>query len=91
MLYDESFQPPALAVALLFAGSWTRIAAWVAMYGLYALRRTRALAAGEILSLPLFAALAMAAGPQLTMELAGVFWLVAFCAYLAFNLAALRR
>jgi PST family polysaccharide transporter len=91
MLYDESFQPSALAVALLFAGSWTRIAAWVAMYGLYAARRTRALAVGELLSLPLFAALAMAAGQQLTMELVGVFWLAAFCAYLAFNVAALRR
>jgi O-antigen/teichoic acid export membrane protein len=90
-LYDESFRPSAAAVALLFAGSLVRIAAWVAMFGLYALRRTRALALGEFLSLPLFAALALAARGSLTLELVGVFWLAAFCAYLAFNVAALRR
>ena len=91
MLYDETFRASGLTVALLFAGSLVRIAAWLAMYGLYAQRRTRALAIGEWLSLPLFAALALAAGEQLTLELAALFWLVAFCAYLAFNYAALRR
>lgn len=90
-LYDETFRPSGLAVALLFAGSLVRIAAWVAMFGLYALRRTRALALGELLSLPLFAGLALAAGRGLTLELLGVLWLLAFCAYLAFNVAALRR
>lgn len=91
VLYDDTFRPSRAAVALLFAGSLVRIAAWVAMFGLYALRRTRALALGEFLSLPLFAALAIAAGRGLTLELAGVFWLLAFCAYLGFNVAALRR
>jgi O-antigen/teichoic acid export membrane protein len=90
-LYDETFRTSSLAVALLFAGSLVRIGAWVAMFGLYALRRTRALALGEFLSLPLFAFFALAAGHSLTLELAGLFWLVAFCAYLAFNVAALRR
>lgn len=90
-LYDDSFRPSTLAVALFFAGSVIRIGAWVAMYGLYASRRTVALALGEFLSLPLFAALCLAAGHRLTLELAGVFWLGAFCAYLAFNVAALRR
>lgn len=91
VLYDESFEASSATVALLFAGSLVRIGAWVAMFGLYALRRTRALAIGEFLSLPLFAALAVAAGRGLTLELVGVFWLLAFCAYLAFNAAALRR
>jgi polysaccharide transporter, PST family len=90
-LYDESFRASSLSVALLFAGSLVRIGAWVAMFGLYALRRTRALAAGELLSLPLFAALAIAAGPHLTMDLVGLFWLAAFCAYLGFNYLALQR
>jgi len=90
-LYDETFRASNLAVALLFAGSLARIGAWVAMFGLYARRRTRALALGEFLSLPLFAFFALAAGRSLTLELAGLFWLVAFCAYLAFNVAALRR
>ena len=90
-LYDDSFRPSTLAVALFFAGSLVRIGAWLAMFGLYALRRTRALALGEFLSLPLFAALCLAAEHRLTLELAGLFWLTAFCAYLAFNAAALRR
>jgi PST family polysaccharide transporter len=90
-LYDETFRASTLAVALLFLGSLARIGAWVAMFGLYALRRTRALALGELLSLPLFAALTLAAGQHLTLERVGVFWLAAFCAYLAFNVAALRR
>ena len=90
-LYDGSFRASSLAVALLFAGSLVRIGAWVAMFGLYALRRTRALAIGELLSLPLFALLCLVAGQGLTLELTGVFWLVAFCAYLAFNVLALRR
>ncbi|HEX7054785.1 MAG TPA: hypothetical protein VF211_12740 [Burkholderiales bacterium] len=90
-LYDESFVASSASVALLFAGSLVRIAAWVAMTGLYAQRRTRALALGELLSLPLFALLVLAAGGSLTLERVGVFWLVSFCAYLAFNVAALRR
>jgi O-antigen/teichoic acid export membrane protein len=90
-LYDETFQASGLATALIFAGSLVRIGAWVAMYGLYAQRRTRALALGEFLSLPLFAVLAMAAGSSLTLEMTGVFWLAAFCAYWAFNALALRR
>ena len=46
---------------------------------------------GELFSLPLFAALAFAAGDALTLESVGVFWLVAFLAYTAFNCWALRR
>jgi len=84
-LYDPSFQAPPLAVALLFAGSLARIAAWIALFGLYAARRTRAIAVGELLSLPLFAALAFAAGDRLTLELAGAFWLGSFVLYAAFN------
>jgi hypothetical protein len=61
------------------------------MFGLYALRHTRALAIGEFLSLPLFALLCLIAGEALTLELAALFWLAAFCAYLAFNVVALRR
>jgi PST family polysaccharide transporter len=84
-LYDPSFRAPPLAVALLFAGSLARIAAWIALFGLYAARRTRAIAAGEVLSLPLFAALVFAAGGDLTLEAVGLFWLGAFLCYAAFN------
>ena len=91
MLYDESFQAPPLAVALIFAGNLVRIGAWIALFALYAAARTRAIAVGEFLSLPLFAALAFAAGDRLTLELAGAFWLASYLAYAAFNLWALRK
>lgn len=90
-LYDPSFQVSPLAVALLFAGSLVRIAAWIPLFGLYAALHTRAIAAGELLSLPLFAALAWVAGDRLTLELAGLLWLASYAAYGAFNLWALRR
>jgi len=90
-LYDPSFQAPPLAVALLFAGSVARIASWIALFALYAALRTRAIALGELFSLPLFAALAFAAGDALTLEKVGLFWLLAFVAYTAFNCWALRR
>jgi PST family polysaccharide transporter len=90
-LYDPSFQAPPLVVALLFAGSLARIAAWIPLFGLYAMRRTRAIAVGELLSLPLFAALAFAAGESLTLELVGALWLASYLAYAAFNFWACAR
>jgi PST family polysaccharide transporter len=90
-LYDPSFQAPPVAVALLFAGSLVRIGSWIALFALYAALRTRAIALGELFSLPLFAALAFAAGDALTLEKVGLFWLLAFVAYTAFNCWALRR
>lgn len=89
--YEPSFQATPTAVALLFAGSLVRIASWIALFALYAALRTRAIALGELFSLPLFAALVLAAGDALTLELVGAFWLVAFLAYTAFNCWALRR
>jgi O-antigen/teichoic acid export membrane protein len=90
-LYDPSFDASPATVALLFAGSLVRVASWIALFALYAARQTRAIAVGELLSLPLFAALAVAAGGTLTLEMVGVFWLIAFIAYTAFNCWALRR
>jgi PST family polysaccharide transporter len=84
-LYDRSFEAPPLAVALVFLGSLARVAAWIPLFGLYAALRTRAIAVGELLSLPLFAALAFAAKDTLTLELVGVLWLATYLAYAAFN------
>lgn len=91
ILYEPGVAASDTAVALLLAGSWVRIVAWLPLFALYALRRTRAIALGELLSLPLFAALVIAAGSHLTLELAGGFWLAAYIAYGAFNLWAARR
>jgi hypothetical protein len=90
LLYDESFRAPPLAAALIFAGSLVRIGAWIPLFGLYAARRTRAIAIGELLSLPLFAGLAIIAGERLSLELLGVLWLATYAAYAGFNVWALR-
>jgi O-antigen/teichoic acid export membrane protein len=91
VLYSDEFRATDTAAMLIFAGVWIRIAAWIAMFGLYAQRRTIALAVGELLSLPLFAVLTLAAGGGMTLERVGLFWLASYCAYLAFNCWALRR
>jgi O-antigen/teichoic acid export membrane protein len=91
LLYDASFEVPATAAALIFAGSALRIASWIPLYALYAMSRTWAIAWGELLSLPLFAALLAVSGEHLTLERAGLSWLVTYAAYAAFNYWAMRR
>jgi hypothetical protein len=59
-----------------------------ALFALYAKRRTGAIAAGELLSLPLFALLLAAWPGRLTLEAAGAAWLAAYAAYAAFNFHA---
>lgn len=90
-LYEPGFAAPDGAVALLFAGSVVRIASWIPLVALYAMRRTRAIAAGELLSLPLFAALCAAFGKDLTLPIVGAVWLASFVAYSLFNFWAARR
>jgi O-antigen/teichoic acid export membrane protein len=91
LLYDSSFEVSAGAAALFFAGGVLRIASWIPLYALYAMSRTRMIAVGELLSLPLFAALLAAWGDSLTLERAGVAWLCSYAAYAAFNYWAMRR
>jgi O-antigen/teichoic acid export membrane protein len=90
LLYEPGFAVSPLAAWLFFAGSAVRIGAWIPLYALYAMRRTGLIAAGELLSLPLFVLLLALAGDRLTLELAGAFWLAAYLAYWAFNMWAVR-
>lgn len=90
-LYDHTFVAPDAAALLIFAGTLARVASWIPLIGLYVRHGTRAIAVGELFSLPLFALLVVLAGERLTLELVGAFWLVSFCAYSAFNWWALRR
>ena len=54
--------------------------------------RARAtIAVGEFFSLPLFAALLAAWGDGLTLERAGLSWLLSYAAYAGFNYWAMRR
>jgi len=91
LLYDESFRMTDTTVALFFAGTFARIASWLPLYALYAMRRTRSLAIGEFLSMPLFALLLAAWPRPLTLEAAGALWLAAYAGYGVFNLWAVRR
>jgi hypothetical protein len=91
LLYDPTFSVSHTAAALFLCGSALRMAAWAALVGLYARRATIAIAAGELLSLPLFALLLAAWPARLTLEAVALAWLIAFAAYAAFNFAALAR
>jgi PST family polysaccharide transporter len=90
LFYDAGFRMSDATVALFFAGTLARIASWLPLYALYAMRRAGALVIGEFLSMPLFAVL-IAAYPQLTLEAAGALWLAAYLAYGLFNLWAVKR
>ena len=89
LLYDPSVRIAYGTVALFFAGSFVRIAAWVPLIALYATRRTLAITLGEFLSLPLFTALLAAFSGGLTLERVGALWLAAYVVYAAFNLRVL--
>jgi polysaccharide transporter, PST family len=91
LLYDRSFVISDAAAALFFAGTFARIASWLPLYALYAMRRTRSLVVGEFLSMPLFTALLAAYPSPLTLESAGALWLAAYAGYGLFNLWAVRR
>jgi PST family polysaccharide transporter len=91
LLYDPGFRPSDAAAALFFGGTLVRIAAWVPLFGLYAARKTVAITLGEVLSLPLFAALLALFAEGLTLERAGVLWVLSFAVYAAFNLWTVRR
>jgi PST family polysaccharide transporter len=91
LLYGPDFEASNTAAALFFAGSLARIGSWIPLFALYAMRRTLAITAGEVLSLPLFAAAVMAMGAHVTLEAAGMLWLCAYSAYAAFNLWAATR
>jgi hypothetical protein len=78
-------------VGLFFAGTLVRIASWLPLYALYAMRRTGPLVVGEFLSMPLFAGLLAALPVPLSLEAAGALWLAAYTGYALFNVWAVRR
>ncbi len=90
-LYDDGFVVSPAAAMLFYAGDMLRIISWVFLYALYALRRTALIAAGEFLSLPLFALFLVLAGEGLTLESAGALWLLTYLTYAGFNAWAVLR
>jgi hypothetical protein len=90
-LYDARFVIPDRAAALFLIGDWLRIGSWVFLFALFAMQRTVPIAVGELLSIPLFAALLILYRDGLTLERAGLLYCVSYTAYFAFNAAAVLR
>jgi hypothetical protein len=90
LLYSEKFLMPALASGLFLLGDALRLACWVPLHGLFATERVNAVAIGEWLSLPLFAALLTATGAK-SLVVAGACYAVTYAIYLAFNVWCVFR
>ncbi|MFV0281794.1 MAG: hypothetical protein ACK5JM_13675, partial [Rhodoblastus sp.] len=90
LLYSEKFLMPALASGLFLAGDALRLACWVPLHGLFATERIKAVAIGEWLSLPLFAALLTASGAH-SLVIAGACYAIAYAIYLSFNVWSIYR
>lgn len=75
---------------LFLLGDWMRIVSWVPLFGLFAFRAAWAIALGELLSLPLFAALLALRAPAGLADV-GLLWLLTYAAYALFNGWILRR
>ena len=88
-MYDARFAVSDRAVALFMLGSLLRVGSWVFLFGLYAVRRTLLLVAGEVLSLPLLVFLLWLYEKDLTLELAALLYCATYVVYLAFNAVAL--
>ena len=89
-LYGSGFVPGAGATALFFSGSLLRVAAWIPLFALYAQGRARAIALGELASLPLFAALLAAGAARAGLAWIGAAWLLSYATYAGVNLLLLR-
>jgi len=90
LLYSEKFLMPALASGLFLLGDALRLACWAPLHGLFATERINAVAIGEWLSLPLFAALLTATGAK-SLVVAGACYAVTYAIYLAFNVWCIFR
>jgi O-antigen/teichoic acid export membrane protein len=88
-LYDRRFVVSDRTMALFLTGDAIRVASWVILFALLAAHATWWVTLGEVLSLPLFAALVHWTGGGLTLEHAGLLWLLTYSVYLAFNLVGL--
>ncbi|MCB1542476.1 MAG: hypothetical protein KDJ25_17000, partial [Rhodoblastus sp.] len=84
LLYSDRFIMPASASALFLLGDALRLASWVPLQGLFATERTKAVAIGEWLSLPLFATLLTVLGVT-SLVAAGACYAATYVVYLAFN------
>jgi len=88
-LYDARFAVSDATAALFMLGSWTRIASWLFLFGLFAAHRTRLIMAGEVLSLPLYALLLWLFADGMTLERTALLYLASYLVYLGFTAISL--
>lgn len=85
LLYTSALALPRELALPFVLGDAARVLSWVYLYALYARASGRAIAVGELLSLPLFAGLLLALGPRMSITAIGWAWALTFVVYAAFN------
>lgn len=91
LLYREGLPVGRLDALPFFAGDALRMLSWIFLFGLFARGAGWAVTAGELLSLPLFAALLLLLRGPLSLPAIGLAWMLAYAVYAGFNVWALRR
>lgn len=90
LLYREGLPVGRLDALPFFVGDALRMLSWVFLFGLFARGAGWAVTAGELLSLPLFAALLFLLPGPLSLPSIGLAWMLAYAVYLGFNVWAMR-
>jgi hypothetical protein len=90
LLYRTDISVMRTEALFFLLGDMLRIAAWVALFGLFSHKAAWAITVGEFLSLPLFALLLIMTTPA-TLAGVGQLWLLTYLIYALFNAWALRR
>lgn len=91
LLYREGLPVGRQDAATFFAGDALRMLSWIFLCGLFARGAGWAVTAGELLSLPLFAALLFLLPGPLSLQVVGLAWMLAYAVYAGFNWWALQR
>lgn len=91
LLYREGLPVGRIDALAFFAGDGLRMLSWIFLFGLFARGAGWAVTAGELLSLPLFAAILFWLPGPLALPTIGTAWMLVYAAYAGFNFLALRR
>lgn len=84
-LYNPDFVVSDQAAGLVMLGCWIRIASWLFLFGFFSAKNTGLVMIGEILSLPLFAALLWYFAEGMTLERTALLYASSYLVYLGFN------
>lgn len=91
LLYREGLPVDRVDALAFFAGDALRMLSWIFLFGLFACGAGWAVSVGELLSLPLFAALLWLLPGPLSLPAIGLAWMLSYAVYAGFNGWALWR